>query len=134
MKRAFYDEMPSKIEAVGNGSYRYRWDIQSETVEARNNADDEAASEERVQYSCLEIVVWGELTSNKILEAVISSVWDNNREQKLINDYNAASLGVYGSKTSDAAKERIAAYTEFLNSRAALKEQIDADCAELNIE
>jgi hypothetical protein len=65
---------------------------------------------------------------------VISSVWDNNREQKLINDYNAASLGVYGSKTSDAAKERIAAYTEFLNSRAALKEQIDADCAELNIE
>ena len=25
---AFYDNKPSKLEAVGNGSYLYRWNIQ----------------------------------------------------------------------------------------------------------
>lgn len=56
-------------------------------------------------------------------------------EQKLINEYNAANLGVYGgSKSSDEAKAKIASYKDFLAARAALKAQIDADCAELNIE
>ena len=58
-----------------------------------------------------------------------------NYEQKLINEYNAANLGVYGgSKSSDEAKAKIASYKDFLAARATLKAQIDADCAELNIE
>ena len=40
---------------------------------------------------------------------------------------------VGGSKTSDEAKERIAAYKEFLECRKTLKEQVDADCVELGI-
>lgn len=41
MKRAFYDEMPSTLEAVGNGSYLYRWDIQEEekTVTEHSTSD-----------------------------------------------------------------------------------------------
>ena len=58
---------------------------------------------------------------------------DHNYEQKLVNEYNAAQLGLYGSKTSDEAKKHIAAYTEYLNTRATLKAQVDADCAELGI-
>ena len=62
-------------------------------------------------------------------------MWEANYEQKLINEYNAANLGVYGgSKTSDEAKAKIASYKAFLAARATLKAQIDADCAELNIE
>ena len=146
---AFYDNKPSKLEAVGNGSYLYRWNIQEvkpESVEqtseegAEAQAEkapqfscEEAQAEKAPQFSCEEVSVWEPLTSNKITEAVITSKWDANYEQKLVNEYNAAQLGLYGAKTSDEAKARIKAYTDYLTERAALKTQVDADCAEFGI-
>ena len=134
---AFYDQQPSKFEAVGNGSILYRFNIR-ETEAPANEASDEPeakeAAEPRKQWECDEVTVWQPLTANKILEAVIASGWSASREQKLVNDYNAASLGLMGgSKTSDEAKLRIEAYREFLQSRANLKTQVDADCAEQGI-
>ena len=80
------------------------------------------------------MIVWGPLTSNKITEAVISSICPASHEQKLVNEYNAATLGLIGgAKTSDAAKERIAAYKEFLQLRSELKATVDADCAQMGI-
>lgn len=139
MTRSYYDARPSKFEAVGNGSYIYRWDIQEEAAPQQQtmteDEDQPDAEIARTQYSCYEVIVWATVTSNKITEAVIGQMWEANYEQKLINEYNAANLGVYGgSKTSDEAKAKIAAYKAFLAARAALKAQIDADCAELNIE
>lgn len=138
MKRAYYDALPPKFEAVGNGSYIYRWDIQEEVAPMQLVAEGDEqpiAEASHTQYSCYEVVVWATVTSNKITEAVIGQMWEANYEQKLINEYNAANLGVYGgSKTSNEAKAKIAAYKEFLAARATLKTQIDADCAELNIE
>ena len=139
MKRAYYDAMPPKFEAVGNGSYIYRWDIQEEAAPQQKtmteNEDQPATEISRTQYSCHEVIVWASVSSNKITEAVIGQMWEANYEQKLINEYNAANLGVYGgSKTSDEAKAKIASYKAFLAARATLKAQIDADCAELNIE
>lgn len=138
MKRAYYDALPPKFEAVGNGSYIYRWDIQEEVAPMQLVAEGDEqpiAEASHTQYSCYEVVVWATVTSNKITEAVIVQMWEANYEQKLINEYNAANLGVYGgSKTSNEAKAKIAAYKEFLAARATLKAQIDADCAELNIE
>lgn len=138
MKRAFYDEMPSTLEAVGNGSYLYRWDIQEEVKPAseHSDADSEPANvhDSGTQYSCLEVVVWSPVSSNAILEAVISALWPNNREQKLINDYNAAQLGCFGTKTGEKAQSAINAYKAFLTQRDAIKAQVDADCEELNIE
>ena len=125
---AIYDEKPSKYEAVGNGSYLYRWYI--EEIQVPNNSDSETTVS---KWQCEEVTVWPPVTPNKVTEAVITSKWDNNYEQKLVNDYNAAKLGVYGSTTSTEAKEKVAAYTAYLNERKALKEQIDADCAELGI-
>lgn len=125
---AIYDAKPSKYEAVGNGSYLYRWYI--EEIQVPNNSDSETTVS---KWQCEEVTVWPTVTPNKVTEAVITSKWDNNYEQKLVNDYNAAKLGVYGSTTSTEAKEKVAAYTAYLNERKALKEQIDADCAELGI-
>jgi hypothetical protein len=125
---ATYDHKPSKYEAVGNGSYLYRWNI--EEIQVPDNSDSETTV---IKWQCEEVIVWSPVTSNKITEAVITSKWDNNYEQKLVNDYNAAKLGVYGSTTSTEATEKVAAYTAYLNERKALKEQIDADCAELGI-
>ena len=125
---AIYDAKPSEYEAVGNGSYLYRWNI--EEIQVPDNSDSETTV---IKWQCEEVTVWLPVTPNKVTEAVITSKWDNNYEQKLVNDYNAAKLGVYGSTTSTEATEKMAAYTAYLNERKALKEQIDADCAELGI-
>lgn len=131
--RVSYDHEPSTLEAVGNGSYRYRFNIEENTVE-HFAGDDSTPAANRTEWLCDEVIVWGPLTSNKITEAVISSVCPASHEQKLVNEYNAAALGlVGGAKTSDAAKERIAAYKEFLQYRSELKETVDADCARLGI-
>lgn len=130
---AFYDEKPSKLEAVGNGSYLYRYNIEEETTEQRVEGEEEVI-ETKTQWKCDEVTVWSPLTPNKITEAVITAICPATHEQKLVNEYNAANLGmVGGSKTSDEAKTRIAAYKEFLEYRNALKEQVDADCEELGI-
>ena len=129
---AFYDHQPSVFEAVGNGSIRYRFNIQE--VEAENtqvSGEEPQQGETPTQWQCDEVVVFAPLSANKITQAVISPKWDSDQEQKLINEYNAANLGLIGgSKTSDEAKAKINAYKDFLNERASLKTQIDADCAE----
>ena len=127
---AIYDNKPSIFEANGDGSYTYRWNIRE--VEMPAGGDTEAA-ETTTNWECEEVIVWGTVTSDKLTEAVIGKVCPVGREQKLINEYNAANLGVYGAKTSTAAQEKIAAYKSFLTERDALKAQVDADCATLKI-
>lgn len=130
---ANYDEKPSILEAVGNGSFLYRFNIEENTSEIYAEGMDEPVST-RTSWDCDEVVVWSPLTSNKITEAVISTICPASHEQKLVNEFNAATLGlVGGSKTSEEAKQRISAYKEFLEHRAALKERVDADCAALGI-
>lgn len=130
---ANYDAKPSILEAVGNGSFLYRFNIEEKTSEVYAEDENEPVST-RTSWDCDEVIVWSPLTSNKITEAVISSICPASHEQKLVNEYNAANLGlVGGSKTSDEAKQRIAAYKEFLEYRAALKAKVDADCETLGI-
>lgn len=128
---AFYDSKPSVLEAVGNGSYRYRYNI--EEIDAPEGSVESTDEPSRKQWTCEEVLVWAPLTANKVTEAVIASRWDSNYEQKLINEYNAAKLGVYGSTTSDDAKAKIAAYKDFLQERIDLKAQVDADCEALGV-
>ena len=124
---AFYDMKPSKYEAVGNGSYIYRWNIQEVSAPAISELD----GEQRTQWQCDEVIVWPPVSSNRITEAVVSHLWPSNYEQKLVNEYNAAKLGVYSGEEAEA---KIARYTDFLTERASIKAQIDNDCAELGIE
>ena len=134
---AFYDNKPSVLEAVGNGSYKYRFDITEnipETVATSSDDSNAQEVEQRTQWQCQEVTVWLPVTSNKITEAVITDyLGDSNYEQKLINEYNAAQLGMYGEKTGEEAQKRINAYTEYLSTREKLKAMVDADCAELGI-
>ena len=129
---AFYDNKPSVLEAVGDGSYRYHFDIIEIKPEVMSPTND-MQEEQRTQWQCQEVIVWSPVTSNKITKAVITEVCDHNYEQKLVNEYNAAQLGMYGEKTSEEAQKRINAYTEYLSTREKLKAQVDADCVELGI-
>ena len=129
---AFYDKKPSVLEAVGDGSYRYHFDIIEIKPEVMSPTND-MQEEQRTQWQCQEVIVWSPVTSNKITKAVITEVCDHNYEQKLVNEYNAAQLGMDGEKTSEEAQKRINAYTEYLSTREKLKAQVDADCVELGI-
>ena len=122
--KVIYDNEPSVLEAVGNGSHRYHYDIKAVKTES---AEKSSGTESRTQYECQEPI-----TSNKITEAVIADRWDGNQEQKLINEYNAIQLRITTDKAEIASKT--AAYKEFLAERVRLKTIVDTDCQTLGIE
>ena len=122
--KAFYDHNPSVLEAVGNGSYLYRWNIKESEV------TDSINGESIRQWECQEVTVRIPLTSNKITQAVIGELWDSDYEQKLINEYNSAVMGIYNEAL---AAEKIETYKNFLAERKRIKELVDTDCTELNI-
>ena len=125
--QVFYDNRPSILEKVGDGSYRYRWNITG--VEMPNDMMEDN-KETLTQWSCEEVIIFAPLSPNKITEKVIAELWDSNYEQKLLNEYNASTLGMYDE---DVAKSKINKYKEFLSQRDAIKHQIDEDCKTLNI-
>lgn len=127
--KATYDNEPSVLEAVGNGSHRYHYDIKAVKT---GSTEKSSGAESRTQYECQEVIVWEPITSNKITEAVIADKWDGNQEQKLINEYNAIQLGITTDKAEITIKT--AAYKEFLVERARLKAIVDTDCKMLGIE
>ena len=125
--QVFYDNRPSILEKVGDGSYRYRWNITE--VEMPNDMMEDN-QETRTQWSCEEVIIFAPLSPNKITEKVIAELWGSNYEQKLLNEYNASTLGMYDEET---ATNKINKYKEFLSQREAIKHQIDKDCKTLNI-
>lgn len=117
MKRTYSDTIPITMEKGGDGSYLYRWDVREET---REMGDDMAPV---ISYSYNEVRIWATLTANKILEACINALWDKDVEQKKLNDYNAAQLGILDLSYVES-------YKTFLNERKALKDRVDSDFAE----
>lgn len=130
--QAFYDNQPKKLEAVGNGSFRYRYNIREEEkpVQASENSETAQEAKAQPQWVCEEVTVWAPLSANKITEKVLTERWDGNYEQKLVNEYNSAQMGLLSEEEAAARTE---AYRAFLTERTALKSQVDADCAELGI-
>ena len=131
--QAFYDNQPKKLEAVGNGSFRYRYNIREEEKPAQVSENSETAeqAQPKIQWVCDEVTVWMPLTPNRITAAVITEAFPADYEQKLLNEYNAANLGMIPDK--EETEKRRQAYTDFLRRRAELKNEIDAFCAEQGI-
>ena len=125
--QAFYDNKPSVLEAVGNGSYRYRYDIEEVVPEL---TEGEEQTERTSSWKCEEVVVWSPVTANKITEKVLTERWDANYEQKLVNEYNSAQMGLLSEEEAAARTE---AYRAFLSERTVLKAQVDRDCEQLGI-
>ncbi len=125
--QACYDKKPSIYEAVGNGSYLYRWDIKEETVTTTSDGKEQ----KRTQWSCQEVTVWSPVTCNAIVRTVLAEKWDSDHEQKLINEYYSAQMGIYDEGTAKKATE---AYKTFLTERATLKAQVEKDCKGLGID
>ena len=128
MKTHSDHELP-RLEAVGNGSYLYRWDIHTE-VQEQPSEDGEGVTT-RLVWVAEEVTVWMPLTPNRITAAVITEAFPADYEQKLLNEYNAANLGMIPDK--EETEKRRQAYTDFLRRRAELKKEIDDFCAEQGI-
>lgn len=116
MKEVFYSERPSVFQTYENGEVQYRWDI--EEVISDNEENNTS------QWKCKEVTIYAPTAKEQLTQAVITSIWDNDFEKKLINDYNGAKAGLFDTVTKD---KYIANYTDFLNERKALKELIDFD-------
>ena len=108
MKEVFYSERPSVFQTYENGEVQYRWDI------------EEVIS----QWKCNEVTINSPIDKDKLTQAVITYIWDNDLEKKLINDYNGAKAGLFDEETN---QKYINAYNDFLIQRKAIKEQIDLD-------
>ena len=121
----YSDKQPLKLEAVGNGSYLYHYNI--EEVDRPAQEGEETTGK---QFKYEEVTVWAPLSANKITQKVLTSRWDSDYEQKLVNEYNSAQMGLL---SEDEAAKKIEAYKAFLMERSVLKAQVDSDCEELGI-
>ena len=122
----YSDKQPLKLEAVGNGSYLYHYNI--EEVDRPAQEGEETTGK---QFKYEEVTVWAPLTANKITQKVLTSRWDSDYEQKLVNEYNSAQMGLL---SEDEATRKTEAYKAFLTERNRLKARVDSDCAELGID
>lgn len=119
MRKTYYNEQPAEF-------FRDQYH-----AEIRLGIQQEPTAEDTAQWSATVIPAFEPLTQNKFIESAMSLIYGNDYEDKLINEYNAANLGIYDEETSRAMTER---YKAFLTNRKAMKQEIERICIENNIE
>ena len=128
MTRAYYDTKPPKLEAVGNGNYLYRWDIQEEEVKhemMQEGKEEPVSSVKKVQYSCREVTIHGKPEYGKCVEAVIRSDYSAEAELAIINQFNAYQQGVLSNAGVVSEYEDYLAFVSSVKSM--VKEDLEID-------
>nr|DAI97824.1 MAG TPA: hypothetical protein [Caudoviricetes sp.] len=103
--------------------------IKGTTLYNHNQHFEERTNEEgkKVKVNVYDsLLVAAPVTANTILETLIAAKYSSSEEAKLLNDYNAAMLGI-----EEEAKKQ--PYLDFLSERKALRAMVDADCKIHNI-
>ena len=121
MRKTYYNEQPAEFFRDQYHA-EIRFGIQQEPT---------AEDTDTEQWSATVIPAYEPLSQNKFIESAMSLIYGNDYEDKLINEYNAASLGIYDAETSAAMVER---YKAFLANRKTMKAEIERICIENNIE
>lgn len=121
--QAQFDNKPKKLESFGIGSYLYIFNIEE-------NIDTLENGEVIHNWKADTVKVYAPLSSNKILKAVLEEYYGQDKELKLINDYNSVMAGMALEEDKDTV---IGKYQDFLAERIAIKKQIEDDCKELSI-
>ena len=119
MTRAYYDTKPPKLEAVGNGNYLYRWDIQEEVIEREPDMGSVT------QYSCNEATIHGKPEYGNCVEAVIRLDYSAEAELSLINQYNAYQQGISSDASVVSEYEKYLAYVSSV--KAMVKKDFDIE-------
>lgn len=113
--KAFYDIKPSTLEAVGNGSYFYRWNIKEVVPEQTEGGE---GMKQTSQWSCDEIVVWSPVSSDKVINAVIRETYTAEAEIALVNKFNAYQQGM------DVDADVVNEYSDYLSFIAETKRSV----------
>ena len=113
------------FEPVRDGGFRYNYNIREVEVDRVDIIEDENETNiKQTQWECDNVIIYPPINKDKITRAVISYNWESDYENKLINDYNAISLGFF---TGQEAAKKLERYREFLARRKELKEMINQD-------
>lgn len=123
--KTYSDNKPEVFESIGNGGFRYNYNIKEIEVDIFDIINNENETNiKQTQWEYDNVIIYLPIDKNKITKAVIINTWDINYENKLINDYNEISLG---NLTEEEIDKRTNNYITFLQERKRLKEMIDND-------
>ena len=123
--KTYSDNKPEIFESIGDGGYRYNYNIKEIEVDRFNIIDNENETNiKQTQWEYDNVIIYLPIDKDKITKAVIANTWNINYENKLINDYNEISLG---NLTEEEIDKRTNKYITFLQERKRLKEMIDND-------
>ena len=121
---------PSTFVFEQNGAVIYSFHIAEKQVERLMPSEYGEENTMETQYDFDTVRTYLPISSNKLLQAVITDAYPVDYEQKLVNEYNSAVMGLYDE---DTAAKKTAEYKDFLEARAALKAMVESDCAEAGI-
>lgn len=108
---------PSTFLQFSNGNYRYNFNIEEKTEEII--IGERTITRNFYEYDVVKIQ--GTPTYEKCVQAVIRSIYDENKEFSLINKYNAFVLGI---STNEIDKTN---YENYLLEVQRIKEMVKAD-------
>lgn len=124
MIKTYYSQQPPEFER-GKQCTIVRLDINEEPNVA---AADE--TEGGPQWSAYEFRRYEPITQNIFIEEIFTRLYGNDYENKLINEYNAAKMGLY---PDGEMEQKITRYRAFLQERAERKAEIERICNENGI-
>lgn len=123
--KTYSDNKPEVFEPIGDGGYRYNYNIKEIKVDRFDIIDYENETNiKQTQWEYDNVIIYLPIDKNKITKVVITNTWNIDYENKLINDYNEISLG---NLTEEEIDKRTNNYITFLQERKRLKEMIDND-------
>ena len=123
--KTYSDNKPKVFEAIGDGGFRYNYNIREIEVDRFDIIDNKNETNiKQTQWEYDNVIIYSPIDKDKITKSVITNSWNINYENKLINDYNEISLR---NLTEEEIDKRTNNYITFLQERKRLKEMIDND-------
>ena len=92
--KTYSDNKPNIFESIGNGGFRYNYNIKEIEVDKFDIIDNKnEINIKQIQWEYDNVIIYLPIDKDKITKAVIANTWDIDYENKLINDYNEINLG-----------------------------------------
>lgn len=114
------DIRPETFINLGDGSWQYNFNVREIQVPVEGGTEGET----RTAYEYESVIVWGYLTFDKCVKAVLRDRRDETQEFNLVNRYNAYVLGV----SEDEADRND--YIAYLREVKDVKAQVERDIEE----
>ena len=130
MQVVTFDNKPAVIQYNADGTYYYNTEIKEVEVSTENGETDGKTKTEK-KWQAEQYTIQNPITKANVKRTVILEHWDKDEQEKLINEYNSATLGVLSVKEEkDTAKSK---YKAFLEERKSLIEKTEADLNEIDL-